>query len=377
MSDHLPPDTSFSALAVPDDEPVVGPSPVQHRIPRWPFVLAGALLLLGVALAVAMSVRVPYVALSPGPVENVSTFLETTQESFTSEGDFYLLTVAPREVTALQYVEALFDKETDLAPREIIRPHDISPDEQRRINLSQMQESIQKSIFVALTHLGYEASYTGEGVNVVGIVEGSPAVGILREDDVIVGLNGADVALSTDLLSELGKFRPGDQVTLTVDRFNPDGDDQRLDLVVTLGTNPDDDSRPFIGVFIETLNLTWEFPIDVTINSQNIGGPSAGLMYTLSIIDLLTPEDLTKGHQIAGTGTIEVDGEVGAIGGVRQKVYGARRAGAAYVIIPAGNYEEALPAAEGEIELVPVNTLEEALAFLDSLEPVGAFTAAG
>jgi PDZ domain-containing protein len=131
-----------------------------------------------------------------------------------------------------------------------------------------------------------------------------------------------------------------------------------------------------VGVVLDTVNLDLDLPIDLEIDSRNIGGPSAGMMYAITVLDLLTPEDLAKGHRIAGTGTISFDETVGAIGGVRQKVFAARSVGAEYIIVPTDNYPDALTAAGDDIEIVAVATLQDALDFLDSLEPAAGGIAA-
>ena len=133
---------------------------------------------------------------------------------------------------------------------------------------------------------------------------------------------------------------------------------------------------PMGGVAPDTVTLSLDLPIDLEIDSRNIGGPSAGMMYAITVLDLLTPEDLVKGHRIAGTGTIHSDETVGAIGGVRQKVFAARSVGAEYIMVPTDNYPDALTAAGDGIEIVAVATLQDALDFLDSLEPVAAVMAA-
>jgi len=122
-----------------------------------------------------------------------------------------------------------------------------------------------------------------------------------------------------------------------------------------------------VGFGAATYNLRYVFPIDVEIDSTNIGGPSAGMMYTLAVIDVLTPDDITNGHRIAGTGTISSDGSVGAIGGVRQKVEGAAAAGAEYILVPKDNYEDALTADVSGAQIVSVTTIDDALSFLASL----------
>jgi PDZ domain-containing protein len=125
-----------------------------------------------------------------------------------------------------------------------------------------------------------------------------------------------------------------------------------------------------IGVVFDTINLEMDLPIDVDVDSRNIGGPSAGMMYTIALLDLLTEEDLTGGHRIAGTGTIRFDETVGAIGGVRQKVFAARAIGAEIVFVPADNLDVALTAADGDIVVVPIATLQEALDYLRALAPI-------
>src|SRR5690606_16294275 len=120
---------------------------------------------------------------------------------------------------------------------------------------------------------------------------------------------------------------------------------------------------PLVGILAATLNP--QYPID--INSANVGGPSAGLMYTLAIIEVLRADDLTNGHVVAGTGTVAGDGTVGAIGGIRQKVVAAEAAGAEVILVPEGNYESALSAERTTIDIVPVATVDQALDYLEAL----------
>ncbi|NND04388.1 MAG: hypothetical protein HKN91_16550, partial [Acidimicrobiia bacterium] len=121
------------------------------------------------------------------------------------------------------------------------------------------------------------------------------------------------------------------------------------------------------GVLLTSGPTETVFPVDIVIDSQNIGGPSAGLMFALEIMNQLTDEDLTSGRSIAGTGTIDREGVVGAIGGIKQKVFGAIDAGADYVLVPANNYDDALEAAGDDITVVSIATIEDALSFLDTL----------
>jgi PDZ domain-containing protein len=151
---------------------------------------------------------------------------------------------------------------------------------------------------------------------------------------------------------------------------------EQLDIPIVLGpflaTDEDgnlidDPNRGMVGVLLTDASTETVFPVDITIDSQNIGGPSAGLMFALEIMNQLTEEDLTKGRAIAGTGTIARDGTVGAIGGIKQKVYGAIDAGAEFVLVPSSNYPDAILAAGDDITVIEVATIDDALAFLATL----------
>ena len=347
----------------------------RRRNARWPYVLVGVFLALGLLVVVLWPVKVPYYAMAPGPVEEVADLVsvgETGLETFQSEGDLYLLTVGLREVNVFEYVEAQFDSKVDLIDREVIRPSGVTQEQITRTNLQAMDESIDTALFVALARLGYDVGFVGDGVEVLEVVEGSPAEGVLLVGDEITEVSGISVDTSDDAAAEIRSFTVGDTITLSGVRS-----DEPLSVEVTLAPHPDIEGAPMVGVLFDTINLDLDLPIEVSVDSRNIGGPSAGMMYTLSLIDLLTPEDLTKGHRIAGTGTIRFDETVGAIGGVRQKVFAARGVGAAYVLVPEANYDDAITAAGDDIEVVAISALQDAIDFLDALEPAPMLVAAG
>ncbi len=209
------------------------------------------------------------------------------------------------------------------------------------------------------------------------IAEGA-AAGTLEPDDVIVAINREPVEFSSDAGTLLAAFRPGDTVTLTVDRPTDESatEFETFDADITLGVfrgvDEDgnefvDENRGMVGVLLGNFNVEMVLPLEIEIDSQNIGGPSAGMMFTLEIYNQLSDQDLTAGRVVAGTGTIQRDGTIGSIGGVRQKVYAAIAAGADIILVPAGNYEEALTADSDEIEIVRVETIDQAIAFLESL----------
>jgi Lon-like protease len=338
--------------------------------PKWPFVLAGVLLFIGIAIAVAWPIKLAYYTLSPGPVYDTSDFVTVADGATDDSGEFFFLTVSLKEANIFEYIGARLDPTVDISPRENIRPPDVSPEQLRRENLALMEESKTDATFVALTQLGYEPVYIGTGALVIDTVPGSAADGFLLSDDVIVEMDGKPIQFRSDVIDFLADKQIGDEISLVVERVPEDGAEaKRVDVQIVLGPHEEDPERPMVGVLLDNNPPIVEFPVDVTIDSQNIGGPSAGMMFTLQIMDQLSEEPLTRGHRIAGTGTIDRDGTVGAIGGVTQKVYAAIDAGAYAVLVPADNYPDALVAAGDDIQVVSIDTIEDAVAFLDALPP--------
>jgi PDZ domain-containing protein len=247
----------------------------------------------------------------------------------------------------------------------VIRPPGVTQEQQTRTNLQAMDQSIDAAVYVALTRLGYEVGFTGQGVAILEVVADTPADGVLQVGDVITQIEGTPVATSDDASNEIRSHAVGDTISLVGTRNG-----EPLNVSITLAAHPEVEGAPMVGVVLDTVNLDLDLPIDLQVDSRNIGGPSAGMMYAITVLDLLTADDLTKGHRIAGTGTISLDETVGAIGGVRQKVFAARSVGAEYILVPTDNYEEALTAAGKDITVVAVATLQDALDFLDGLELV-------
>ncbi|MDJ0925794.1 MAG: PDZ domain-containing protein [Acidimicrobiia bacterium] len=358
------------------------PATRRRRMPVWPFFVAALMLLIGsfVFAVVAIPISLPYYAMSPGPVSDVSDYIEVGDRPDTTQGEMFFLTVSlsSQEVNVLEWMAAKLDARVDLAPVENIRPAGVSQEEVRRQNLELMNRSKENAKYVALSYLGYEVTYNGSGALINSTIEGSAAEGALQEGDVIVAVAGEPVEFSTDAVDLIGGRSPGDELILTIERVDLEDPDVVTTMDVTLVLGPyryededgnvlDDPDRGMVGVLLSDAPVEVVFPVDVEIDSQNIGGPSAGMMFTLEIIDSLTQEDLTKGRRIAGTGTIDAEGNVGRIGGMRQKTFGAIDAGAEYLLVPAGNYEEALEAAGDDITVVSISTLEDAILFLESL----------
>jgi PDZ domain-containing protein len=348
-----------------------------QRVPKWPFVLAGVLLAFALAIVIAWPIDMPYYAWSPGPVADTSDVV-SVPDGEAATGDLLFLTVELREVNLLEFIAANLDPQVSLSSIEAVRPSGVSPEQLRRRNLEAMNASQQRAIYVALTKAGYEVDLDGQGALITGLVEDSPAAGILEPLDLITAIDGEPVEFAEEAIAALSGRAPGEIVRITVQRPLDDSmtDLETLDVEVTLavwmGQDADgneivDPERGMIGVFLDDVDAVPVFPIDVEIDAENIGGPSAGMMFTLEIINQLTPEDLTHGNRIAGTGTIALDGTVGAIGGMRQKVFGAIAAGAEYVLAPDRNYDEAVDAAGDDIEVIRIETIDDALEFLRSL----------
>ncbi len=338
------------------------------------------LLLVGVGAALSWPIKVPYYAFSPGPVEDVSDFVTVSEPvGEVSDGELMFLTVSVRETNILGYLAAMFSEEVDLAPRENVRPAGISQEDLREQNLDLMETSKDYAIYVALDRLGHEPTLSGTGALVRQVVEGSAADGVLELEDVVVAVDGEPVQFNSDATALVAGHAPGDTIEITVDRTDEDGETETLTLPVTLtpfrfvnedGTVEEDPERGMVGVLLTNDDVFVDFPIPVSIDSQNIGGPSAGLMFSLEVYDQLSEGDLTGGHRITGTGSIDIDGTVGGIGGIRQKVFGAIAVGAEYILVPASNYDVAVEAAGDDIEVVRVANVDDALAFLDELAPV-------
>lgn len=343
-------------------EPAV---PERYRIPKWPFVLAVIFMAIGIAIAIAWPIKVPYYTMSPGPLYDTSDFVHVVGEEQVIDGELFFLTVSLREANLFEYVAAQVNPKVAVAPRQNIRPVGVSPEDLRRENLARMNQSKTDAQFVALTKLGYEPTYIGTGALVIETVPDSAADGVLLADDIIIGIDGNEVAFRSDVIDGLADKEIGDRAVLAIERAVEGSDEvEVVEVEIVLGVHVDDPSRPMVGVLLDNNPPIIEFPIGVEMDSQNIGGPSAGMMFTLEIMNQLTEDDLTGGRRIAGTGTISHDGTVGAIGGVTQKVHAAIDAGATIVFIPAGNYDDAVAAAGDKIIVVRVETIDDALDYL-------------
>ncbi|QSB15669.1 PDZ domain-containing protein [Natronosporangium hydrolyticum] len=330
-------------------------------------VLVGALIVMVLSFGVMLA-PVPYVVLQPGPTWNtLGEGAEGGQvieidgaDTADSAGELHLTTVSVQpEVSLLTALGAWLDGEEAVVPEELVYPPDQTREQVEQRNAEQFSRSQTSAEAAALSHLGYPTQ-----VAVMGVVEGAPADGVLEAGDVITEVDGVAISEASQLQEQVAAGEAGS--TLRVEYLR-DGEPGSAELT----TEGADDGTPRIGV-----EITHEFdvPFELSIQLDRIGGPSAGLMFALGIIDKLQDEDLTGGETIAGTGSIDELGQVGAIGGIPQKLVAARELGASAFLVPSANCAEALANPQPGLTLVRVDTLDDALTALADLradrEPV-------
>lgn len=337
--------------------PLASPGGTPRSPWRW---LAIALIGLMLAWA-AYNVPIPvFYAQQPGPARDVEELVEVSGErTYSSDGSLFLTTVSVDiSVTFSELVSAGIDPTKAIVSKEELTGGE-SFEDLEKAQLQEMENSKEQARVVALTALGYPEP-TGKGAEIVDVDRNAPAADQLEKGDLITGVNGTEVQTTCDASEFIGGLPAGEEVELTLLR-------RGRERTVTLQTaeNPTDPAKAYVGVLMTNPDgFKYDPGIDVQFKTGQIAGPSAGLMFTLALYDQLTPDDLTSGREIAGTGTIGCGGEVGPIGGIEQKVAGAEAAGAEVFLAPAGNYEAALGVAD-DIEVVEITNFEDALEYLE------------
>lgn len=353
--------TSVSTVETSVPAPAGSPEPTEGPSPRPPWRGSRILGVVGLVALFALGaalVRIPYYAVSPGSAVEVGGLVEVTGgPSFPPEGGIHLTTVRLRQVTLLGAVRGWLDPTVDVVERDLVVPPDVTPGELRDFNLQQMDTSKQQALGVAFEELGFDA-ISGSGAEVVSVAAASPADGVLAPGDVIVALGGGTVGTHHDVLGLLGDRRSGDRIDLVVDGAGAGGPHT---VEVELDSHPERPEKAFLGATLRTPDFRFDFPYDVEIFSDRIGGPSAGLAFTLQVIDVLTEGELTGGRRVAATGTMELDGSVGEVGGVAQKTAAVRRAGIDFLLVPRVELADATRLAGDDVRVVGVDTLGDAL----------------
>jgi PDZ domain-containing protein len=321
------------------------------------------------AIVGGILLKLPYVALVPGAARDTEPLLTIDGiEEYPSEGELMYLTVRVRQrPNVWEYLWLRFDADVEVLPEEVILG-DRTPEENREFNLELMNDSKKVAVAVALEELGYDAVQT-DAVVLQQLVPGEAADGILEPGDSILSIDGEPTKNTQDLVDILGRYQPGDTVELLVERFGRDG---TLSLEIELGEHPDNTGGAFLGIQpADRLKFSDEFSFNVEIDSGSVGGPSAGLAFTLAVLDQLTEGELTGGEAVAITGAINAAGQVGPVGGVVQKTATVRDLGIDHFIVPSALGEaelvEVRERAGDDLTIIPVSTVDEALRALADL----------
>jgi PDZ domain-containing protein len=304
-------------------------------------------------------IKTDYYFMSPGPPYQWDIDYGDT-EYYDFDGNLFQLTVRRDEASALIYLWSYLDNSFDLYPREIILPKGVTPQELSEISIQNMKTSENVAIAVALKNLNYDINSKGDGVLVVGILDDSPVKDKLLKGDLLTTINDEQIFSASEFIATLRKYDIGETVTIGLTR-EIDGIDTEISISTKLIEHIEYSNEPMVGFLATTVNERFDFPFEIDIKTGNVGGPSAGLMMALNVYNNLIPNDITNSLIIAGTGTIEIDGSVGPVGGIRQKVIAAKRAGSELILVPTANYEEASLLSTDDTAIVPVDSFEEAL----------------
>jgi Lon-like protease len=319
-----------------------------------------------IAIAVAVLVPVPYVILGPGPTLNTLGQLSgqplisiTGHPVYPTKGNLNLVTISLQggpgvHLNVFQALRAWLDPSEAVVPSSELFPPGQSAQETQAQDTEQMASSQETATAAALSelHIAYQTQ-----VVVMQTVPGYPASTVLKTGDQIVAVDGQPVTGQSGLSTLITAHPAGTVLHLTVVR-----DGKTLSLPVASKNSA---GTPIIGVQVQ---VEYKFPFTVKISVGDIGGPSAGMMFALGIIDKLTPMNLTGGKFIAGTGEITQSGQVQPIGGIQQKMVGARDAGATIFLTPAGNCSDTAGAVPAGLRIVKVSTLSQAISDLEAIK---------
>jgi PDZ domain-containing protein len=349
--------------------PVDAPAdPAGEQSSRWGVwgIVAGVLgSIIGIAAIAAAFITLPYRIISPGEATPVSDIVEIHDaKTYDHRGSFLFLTVSVsnRDPSVYRYLAAWFDDDSEIVKKEIILGQG-SQQQDNQLNQQLMDQSEVTAKEVALQRLGYNVPVHGDGAEIVQFTNGAPVKDHLRVGDVITEADGKTIHLADDLGPIVRSHRPGDRIALTYRRG-------AASHAITVTTGANAQHQAFLGVAVLTHHLQYDFPVDVHIDPGPVSGPSAGLAFTLTILQELTKADLTGGKRVAITGEIEPGGLVGEVGGVKQKAITAKHAGSVLMIVPTSEALEARRYA-GSMKVVGVKTLDDALTALHAVGGAG------
>ena len=316
-------------------------------------------------LAVApLGAASPYFLITPGGTYDIGSRLRVPDEYRKPMGHMAFTAVFEQEACWGEVAHARLAGRAEVVPANEVRPPGTSQQQINETNKRLIDESKPVAAVVALRAAGYPVEITGQGAEVESIIDGMPAQGVLQVGDIISAVDGQTVDTTNTLIQAITRHKVGDQVTLTIHR---DGQDQ--DLQVGTRSSPTEPGRPIVGVTVSTYLFDVRMPFAVDVESDNVGGPSAGFMFALGILDAVTDGDLTRGYYVAGTGTIAQDGTVGAVGGAAEKALAAEQDGAQIFLVPRDDSDEARRWVK-HIQIVPIDRFEDAIHALCGLQPL-------
>ncbi|MEU8519207.1 PDZ domain-containing protein [Streptomyces sp. NPDC048577] len=348
-------------------------------MPRRTVTMLASTLVLITLLCVGVLLPVPYARMGPGPTFNTlgeargEPVLQVSgHRTYPTSGHLNMTTVrvtgADYRMNAVEAVYGWLTHDSVVVPRETIYPDGKTEEESTQENAEEFSQSQEAAKVAALGELGIPVTTR---VVVASVVKDSPAEGTLHAGDVIKAVDGVPVVEPGDVAERVTKREPGEKVAFTIvpaeeaaaaEKAGKEPTTTRT-VDITTVKSPEGD-RAVVGIQAGTDHV---FPFTIDIKLDDVGGPSAGLMFALGIVDKLTPESLTDGKFIAGTGTIDEKGEVGPIGGIEMKLVGARDAGARYFLTPADNCEAAAADTPAGLTLIKVDTIDDATKALAKL----------
>jgi PDZ domain-containing protein len=338
---------------------------------RWSIIFGRIFIALLVVVFIAVTslnfIHVNKVILRPGtadPVGDLITFHDVKTYPYAGSLRFLTVYETNGKPNVLEYLRARYlDKDAAIFPWEKVNG-DFSTEQANRINTALMKQSQGAASSVALEQLGCDIHQSGTGAIIVQVLKKSAADKIgLEEGDVITAIDSHKTKTVDEAVDTIGQYKPGDTITISIERGEHKTKHQ---LEAKLSENPDKKGSPQLGVVLATRDIQFNLPVDIDFATQDVSGPSAGLAFTLSIIDQLTKGDLLGGKDIAVTGEIELDGTVGDVGGVEQKAVAARKSGAHAMIVPKGEGKNARKKA-GSMKVFEVSNISQALKVLHQL----------
>jgi PDZ domain-containing protein len=342
------------------------PDPTPHVRERSR-VVGWLLLVFTVVTTLVLSLLpAPYVIDQPGPTYDTLGVVATesgevalisapSTPDYLQSGEMRLTTVTrvgnPESLPSWWAVmNAWVNRERSVMPVDAAFPPGSSVEQNRQAARIDMENSQQEAVAAAFSYL--DVSYSSF-VRVEGVVEGGPSEGVIEVGDVIVGAGGVPVGDVTELRALIADNGVQSPITLVIERS---GEEKTIQVIPRMSDGPQ--PIPAIGVLVSG---RYDFPIPVDIQLENVGGPSAGLVFAIGVAEKLTPEEIVPPGVFAGSGTITAAGEVGSVGGVRHKAYGAANAGARIFFIPEANCDQVRGVVIDGMDIVPVSTLDEAI----------------